>query len=144
MSAPALHQSSRSGVQVLLVDDEPAITELLAMRLRQRGYRVHCVTNGAEALDWLRDHHADLVVSDLHMPLVGGMDLCRALASDSRTAQIPVLLMTADAADIGSERPLNLREIIRKPFSVAQIVTRSVEIIGAPAGRPTDCATGSG
>lgn len=115
---------------VLLVDDEPAITELVAMRLAKIGYRVHCVINGADALDWLRNHHADLVVSDLHMPFVGGLELCRAMVTHPRTADIPVLLLTADPGEFDVEGLVNLRGIVHKPFSVTQIVTKSVDLLG--------------
>ncbi|MFG0294080.1 MAG: two-component system response regulator [Phycisphaerales bacterium JB065] len=115
---------------VLLVDDEPSITELVALRLVRIGYRVHSVINGADALDWLQHHRADLVVSDLHMPFVGGLELCRAMVTDPSTADIPVLLLTADPGEIDVEGLVNLRGVVYKPFSVTQIVTKSVDLLG--------------
>jgi CheY-like chemotaxis protein len=114
---------------VLLVDDEPAIHELIGGRFRRLGYRVVCVKNGADALDWLSHDTADLVVSDLHMPFLNGFDLCRALAADEDRAMLPVLLMTADSRPLNTDGLSNLRGVVQKPFSAAQVVTRCVELI---------------
>lgn len=114
---------------VLLVDDEPAIPELIGARFRRLGYRVVCMKNGADALDWLRHDTADLVVSDLHMPFLNGFELCRALAADADHALLPVLLMTADSRPFNTDGLSNLCGVVQKPFSAAQVVTRCIELM---------------
>lgn len=83
---------------ILVVDDERPVREFLAQALEDNGHRVLQAYHGRHALSLLagtRPERPDLVISDVMMPLVGGVELCRALKADPDTADIPVVLMSA-------------------------------------------------
>ena len=90
--------------RVLIVDDDRKIVDLLVDLLQLEGYVVTTAADGAEAIDLALSFHPDIVVSDVVMPLVGGLELCRRLKEDSRTTDVPVLLIsgliTSDDAGI--------------------------------------------
>jgi two-component system cell cycle sensor histidine kinase/response regulator CckA len=85
--------SSERG-RVLIVDDDQKILDLLVELLMHEGYEVSSATNGAEGLQQARLFDPDVVVSDVVMPLIGGLELCRKLKEDEQTAYIPVLLIS--------------------------------------------------
>ncbi len=114
---------------VLIVDDEPVIREFLAMKFAQAGYRVIAAGNGAEAIDLLRTETPDLVISDLNMPFVDGLELCRHLADQQNTSGVPVILLTSQTLERLRDEHPNIASTIAKPFSATQVVTRSVEVI---------------
>lgn len=119
-------KSSRS---VLLVDDEELITDFIGARLRASGFGVTVSRNGLEALEAIAGEQPDLVITDVRMPFMGGIELSRVLASDPATAAIPVLLLTAAPGDFKSESAPNIRATVRKPFAVEEIVTRSIRLL---------------
>ena len=80
--------------RVLIVDDDRKILDLLVELLELEGYEVSAATDGAEALDKAASFDPDVVVSDVVMPIVGGLELCRRLKDDARTAYVPVLLIS--------------------------------------------------
>jgi PAS domain S-box-containing protein len=80
---------------VLAVNDEPKVLELLTVILEHEGYKVVCTDNGVRALELARSLDPDIVISDVVMPEMDGLDLCRLLKQDSRTAFLPVLLASA-------------------------------------------------
>jgi len=80
---------------VLAVNDEPKVLELLTVLLEHEGYKVVCTDNGHRALELARSLDPDIVISDVVMPEMDGLDLCRLLKQDSRTAFVPVLLASA-------------------------------------------------
>jgi len=119
--------------RVLLVDDERLITELLAERLAAQGFSVTVAHDGAEAFDRALADSPDLIISDLQMPYVDGLALCRMLVSQDSTRSIPVVLLTASSSVPDPSEYPNIRRVIRKPFCISQIVTRSIELLGPPA-----------
>jgi len=114
---------------VLIVDDEPAIAEFLAMKFEQAGYRAIVASNGAEAVDQLKVERPDLVISDMHMPFVDGLELCRWLASSDSTSSVPVILLSAQSFECAAELHSSIAWTISKPFSAALVVTRSIQLI---------------
>ncbi len=90
--------------RVLIVDDDRKILDLLVELLELEGYEVSTAPDGAEAIDLALSFDPDVVVSDVVMPVVGGLELCRRLKEDPRTAYVPVLLIsgliTSDDAGI--------------------------------------------
>jgi PAS domain S-box-containing protein len=90
---------------VLAVNDEPKVLELLTVLLEHEGYKVVCADNGQRALELARSLDPDIVISDVVMPEMDGLDLCRRLKQDSRTAFVPVLL--ASAVRTGKRSSLN-------------------------------------
>jgi len=86
--------------RILVIDDEPDLRELVRINLDQAGYSVDTVSTGREALHALRHSPPDLVVLDLMLPDVSGTELCRKIRSDPALAEIPVIMLTAKAAEV--------------------------------------------
>src|SRR5258705_1863772 len=80
--------------RVMIVDDDHKVLDLLVDLLAHEGYEISAATNGAEALDLAHGFEPDVVISDVIMPVVGGLELCRRLKENERTANIPVLLIS--------------------------------------------------
>ena len=102
---------------ILVVDDEKPVRQFLAAAFAQEGHQVLEAWHGRHALKIIAgDTRPDLVVSDVMMPLMGGVELCRTLRADPTTAAIPIVLMTAahlaPASDAGADA------VIRKPFDL--------------------------
>jgi two-component system, OmpR family, response regulator RegX3 len=109
--------------RILIAEDESAIADALAYALRAEGYDVEAVGDGARALEEARERRYDLLVLDLMLPAVPGMDVCRRLRAESA---IPILMLTARDAEI--DRVLGLEvgadDYVTKPFSMAEVVAR--------------------
>lgn len=111
---------------ILIVDDEPHIAAVVALKLEDAGYRTRVCSDAREALRLAQSERFDAVVSDLNMPNFGGADLCRALAASSATAGLPVLLVTGLAhapSELSWAHP-NVRCVIAKPFSPREMLVR--------------------
>lgn len=104
---------------ILIVDDEQPLRELLADVLESDGHRVMLAGNGREALAIVAQDRPDLVVSDVMMPLLNGVGLCRQIKADPPTASIPVILMSSvgprvvdgSGADAFLKKPFDLDEV---------------------------------
>src|SRR5687768_8603866 len=92
-------------MRVLLVDDEGSILLTLAANLELEGFEVECANSGAQALDLIERQHFDLVLSDVRMPGMNGVDLFRRIRS--KNTDIPVLLMTGFAIETLLEDAIN-------------------------------------
>ena len=109
--------------RILIVDDEPQITRVLRTGLTTRGYDVRVAADGESALDTFNDWRPDLVVTDLAMPNVGGLELCKRLRIVS---QIPVIVLSVkgeektkvEALDAGAD------DFVTKPFSMEELLAR--------------------
>lgn len=112
--------------RILVVDDEKDITELVAWHLNHAGYDVIVARNGEEALDRAREATPDLVILDIMMPDLPGLEVCRMLKSDERTRNVPVIFLTARGEEIdrvvGFE--LGADDYVTKPFSPRELVLR--------------------
>jgi two-component system phosphate regulon response regulator PhoB len=119
LSRPKLSVEQNSGHQVLVVDDEEDLLELVRYNLTREGYRVSCVATGEEALKAARKQPPDLIVLDLMLPAVDGLEVCRRLKGDSKTRDIPIIMLTAKSEEsdmvLGLERGAD--DYIAKPFS---------------------------
>jgi len=108
---------------VLVVDDEAKIVDLVRLYLEKSGFGVVAVADGQAALDAFRRERPDLVILDLNLPKVDGLDVCREIR---RTSQVPIIMLTArdDDADklIGLE--LGADDYVTKPFSPRELVAR--------------------
>lgn len=109
--------------RILLVDDDVKISNLVAMYLRGHHFEVFCVSNGAEGLDWLSSSAVDLVILDVMMPVLGGIDMLRELR---KTNAVPVIMLTAqgDPTDriIGLE--MGADDYLPKPFQTRELLAR--------------------
>jgi two-component system sensor histidine kinase ChiS len=110
---------------VLVVEDEPQVAAILAEILRSR-YRVDVARDGAEGLAKARDLHPDLVVMDVFLPKLDGLDAAVALQASSDTADIPVILLSAhrDVASKLSQLNLGAVDYLTKPFQTAELLSR--------------------
>ena len=122
---PALAGSAQPA-RVLVADDNADMREYLARLLRTVGYQVTTVTDGQAALDAVRAGAPDLVISDVMMPRLSGLDLVAALRADARTAAVPVLLLSARAGQEASVEGLRAGadDYLVKPFTAVELLAR--------------------
>ena len=115
-----------SGKRVLVVEDERDIVELLRYNLAKSGYHVMAALNGEEGLRLAHQNPPDLVILDLMLPGMDGLDVCRALKGDPQTAGIPIVMVTAkgEEADIVTGLELGAHDYICKPFSPRVLIAR--------------------
>jgi len=117
--------------KILVVDDEPEAVELLEFNLRQAGYDVVAAKDGAEALKKARAVLPGLIVLDLMLPEVDGLEVCKMLRRDPATTSIPIMMVTAKAAEIDRILGLELGadDYLTKPFSPRELVLRVKKIL---------------
>ncbi len=111
---------------VLVVDDERDILELVKYNLDKEGYRVTVVATGEDALAATRAKMPDLIVLDLMLPGVDGLEVCRRLKSDAKTRGIPIVMLTAKGseADVVAGLELGASDYVTKPFSPRVLTAR--------------------
>lgn len=132
-----------SGERILVVDDEEDILELVEHGLSRKGFRVACVTSGEEALAAARASPPDLLVLDLMMPGVDGLEVCRLLKRDPATREVPVVMLTArgEESDIVRGLEMGADDYVTKPFSPKVLVARIQAVLRRrAAGQPDDGA----
>ncbi len=112
--------------RILVVDDEEDILELVNYNLSREGYAVSRVSTGEDALKAVRTVAPDLIVLDLMLPGVDGLEVCRVLKKERTTEHIPIVMLTAkgDEADIVAGLELGADDYITKPFSPKVLVAR--------------------
>ena len=111
---------------VLVVDDERDILELVKYNLDKEGYQVTVVTTGEDALAAARTKLPDIVILDLMLPGVDGLEVCRRLKADPKTRTIPIVMLTAkgDEADVVTGLELGASDYVTKPFSPRVLTAR--------------------
>jgi two-component system alkaline phosphatase synthesis response regulator PhoP len=112
-----------SGKKVLVVDDDFKTVELVKLYLNRDGYRVLTAYNGNDALQIARENHHDLIVLDLMLPGMNGLDVCRTLRAES---EVPIIMLTALTTDDDRLAGLNLGadDYVTKPFSPRELAAR--------------------
>jgi len=124
------------------VDDEPEAVELLEFNLKQAGFDVIVATDGAQALKQARSALPDLIVLDLMLPEIDGVEVCKILRRDPATARIPIIMLTAKAAEVDRIVGLELGadDYVTKPFSPRELVLRVNKVLrrGQTAEGPLD------
>lgn len=123
--------------RILIVDDEPEVVELVEFNLTQAGLEVVTANDGAEALRKARSTSPALVILDLMLPEIDGLEVCKLLRRDPLTAAIPIVMLTAKAAEIDRVLGLELGadDYLTKPFSPRELVLRVKKLLrrGGPA-----------
>ena len=126
--------------RVLIVDDDPDIQQLVRYNLSQAGFEVSTAETGRVALDLVQRHPPDLIILDLMLPDVDGMEVCRTLRQRENSRRIPVVMLTArgDEIDrvIGFE--LGADDYVMKPFSPRELVLRVKSIFRRMKDERTD------
>jgi len=112
--------------RVLVVDDEDDLLELLRYNITREGYQVTCVASGEEALRSVRRNAPDLIVLDIMLPSIDGLEVCRRLKSESKTRDIPIIMLTAksEESDIVAGLEHGADDYIAKPFSPRVLLAR--------------------
>jgi DNA-binding response OmpR family regulator len=112
--------------KVLVVDDEKGIVETARYNLEKAGFGVITASDGERAIERCRADHPDLVVLDLMLPKVGGLEVCRALKQDPGTRNIPIIMLTvmSDVTDKVVGLELGADDYMTKPFSPRELVAR--------------------
>ncbi len=112
--------------RVLVVEDEPDIRDLLSLHLAREGFEVRTAGTGSQGLKEVKSKHPDLIVLDLMLPELDGLEVCRRLRHDPDTASIPVIMLTAkgDEADRVVGLEIGADDYVTKPFSPKELVAR--------------------
>ena len=110
--------------RILVIDDESHILHVLSLKLGKAGYEVLTAVDGEEGLHLAKESGPDLVITDIQMPYMTGIELSRALADDETTAGIPVIILTARGYALSSDdlQIQNVREVLSKPFSPRSLI----------------------
>jgi len=124
---------------ILVVDDEEDILELVEYNLARRGFRVSTAASGEEAVAAARSQLPDLVVLDLMLPGVDGLDVCRILKNDPLTADVPIIMLTAKTqeADVVTGLEVGADDYVAKPFSPRVLLARIRAVLRRSRGEPT-------
>ena len=117
--------------KILVVDDEPDALEVLGFKLKEAGYAPLYAKDGARAIALARDEHPALIVLDLMLPQIDGLEVCKILRRDAATATIPILMLTARAAEMDRVLGLELGadDYVTKPFSPRELVLRIKKLL---------------
>ncbi len=117
--------------KILLVDDEPDALEVLGFKLREAGFVPVAATDGAKALAAVKADRPALIVLDLMLPEVDGLEVCKILRRDPATAAIPILMLTAKAAEMDRVLGLELGadDYVTKPYSPRELVLRIKKLL---------------
>lgn len=120
-----------SKARIIVADDDLDLCELLDMKLRQSDYEVHTALGGEQALEMIRLVRPHLVILDIMMPSVSGMDVLRQMRSEPVIADIPVILMTSkrQEKDVNAGFALGVVDYIIKPFNLKDLVVQVAGVI---------------
>lgn len=125
--------SSSETYHVLVADDEPHIGRIIKMKLEQGPFRVTLAYDGREALETLqRESDIDLVLLDLMMPHLSGLDVLAAIRKDDRLRDVPCIILTAAGQEQQhtSAIALGANDFLTKPFSPKKLYARAAELVG--------------
>lgn len=125
---PAFKQRKQpvAGERIIVIEDEQDISRVLEINLLAEGFKVSAYRNGQEGLGAVIKHMPDLVLLDLMLPQVDGLDICRELKANPKTAAIPIIMVTAkgEESDIVLGLGLGADDYVTKPFSIVELLAR--------------------
>jgi len=126
--------------RILVVDDETHILQVLSLKLRNSGFEVTTSVDGEDALRQAIDHSPDLIITDIQMPYMNGIELCNALLADPKTQHIPVVVITARGHTLAASDTdiANVRDVISKPFSPRGVAELAMSILADIPSQITD------
>jgi phosphate regulon transcriptional regulator PhoB len=134
--------------RILVVDDEEDILQLVTYNLKKEGYLIEEARSGDEALRMMRERPYQLVLLDLMLPGLSGMEVCRIVKKDPETAHIPIIMLTARSEEMDKVMGLETGadDYITKPFSVRELLARVKSVLrrveGSLAGQKVLTACG--
>ncbi len=111
--------------KVLVIDDEPEMLQGLATLLQLKNHVVFSASNGVEGLAIIQNEQLDLIISDLKMPHMDGLELLQAIRAEEQFAHIPVILLSAFVTedDVRNSHQLDIQEVLSKPIRVEDFYT---------------------
>ena len=125
---------------VLVIDDETDIVDLVSYNLKKEGFLVDSALDGETALAKIKNGKYDLLILDLMLPGVQGMEICRILRNDPKTARMPIIMLTAKGEEV--DRILGLEmgadDYMTKPFSPRELMARVKAVLRRSAEQPAD------
>jgi DNA-binding response OmpR family regulator len=123
-----------AGAKILVVDDDRKIVELIALYLKKDGYHVLTAYDGKQAIELARCRPPDLIVLDLMLPQVGGMDVCRILRAES---EVPIIMLTGRSTDDDKLAGLDLGadDYVTKPFNPRELLARIRAVLRRASGK---------
>jgi Response regulators consisting of a CheY-like receiver domain and a winged-helix DNA-binding domain len=115
-----------AGESILIVDDEIHIVELIKYNLESNGYKTYTAYDGLEALRMVEENNVDLIILDLMLPVIDGLEVCKTLKRKESKADIPIIMLTAKGEEFDKILGLELGadDYITKPFSVRELIAR--------------------
>jgi two-component system phosphate regulon response regulator PhoB len=124
--------------KILAADDEPDALELIEVNLKSAGYEVIIAADGREALQKARATMPDLILLDIMLPEMDGLEVCKALRRDAATSFLPIIMLTARTAEIDRVLGLELGadDYITKPFSPRELILRVKNVLRRAAAEP--------
>jgi len=126
--------------KILAADDEPDVLELIEVNLKMAGYEVLTAADGTQALRKARAAAPDLILLDIMLPEMDGLEVCKALRRNAATAALPIIMLTARAAEIDRVLGLELGadDYITKPFSPRELILRVKNVLKRAAAESGD------
>ena len=126
---------SADPMRVVVADDDADIRELVTFKLRQAGYDIDAVADGAEAWATISEAPPRLAVLDVMMPGLSGLDVLRKIRDDERTKTVPIILLTARSRDIDIDAGFasGATDYVAKPFSPRELVRRVTSVLDGGA-----------
>ena len=134
-------QIEESRVQtVVIVEDDEDIADSIRYNLEREGYRVRVASTGEEALEMITDRPPSLVLLDLNLPQMSGLEICRRLRGEAATSRVPILMLTARTEESDKVLGLNLGadDYITKPFGMRELVARVKALLRRAHGLKLD------
>lgn len=123
--------NTQAHTRVLLVEDAPFLRYAFGRLLRLQGFEVREANDGQEALNALEDFHPDLILTDLMMPVMGGLELINQIRANPETAHVSIVAITADATQraIDMARQAGADDVITKPVDLPDLLERLRSIV---------------
>lgn len=120
---------------ILIIEDERALVDVLTYNLKKEGYEVISAGDGQEGLRRAQAAIPDLIILDLMLPIIEGLEVCRQLRSDTRTRHIPILMLTARSEEVDEIVGFNMGadDYVTKPFKLKPLIFRIKRLIRRPA-----------
>jgi two-component system alkaline phosphatase synthesis response regulator PhoP len=122
--------------KILVIEDDPDIQELVKYNLEKEGYEVSCSSTGEDGLKLARLKNPDLIILDLMLPRMDGLDVCREIKADSKTQSVSIIMLTAkgEESDIVIGLELGADDYIKKPFSPKVLLARIKAVLRRKKG----------
>ncbi|TWU14014.1 Phosphate regulon transcriptional regulatory protein PhoB [Symmachiella macrocystis] len=110
----------------MIIEDEKSLVDVLTYNFENEGFEVLSATDGMDGLNQARAHHPDIIILDVMLPVMEGLEVCRQLRSDSRTSDIPVLMLTAKSEEVDEIVGFRMGadDYVTKPFKLKPLIQR--------------------